>query len=152
MANTYSQLYMQIVFSVKSRDKAIPPAQRDEVHKYITALVADEGQKLLAIFCMPDHIHILVSFNPEMAIAQLVRKIKTDSSKFINPKNWMPAKFQWQSGYGVFSYSKSQVKSVVRYILNQEQHHEKKSFKTEYRQFMEKFGVDYDERYLFDLA
>ncbi len=151
MANTYSQLYVQIVFSVKSRDKAIPPAHRDEIHKYITALVADEGQKLMAIFCMPDHIHILVSFNPEMPIAQLVRKIKTESSKFINGKSWMASKFQWQSGYGVFSYSKSQVRNVVNYVLKQEEPHQSKSFHTEYRQFMEKFEIDYDERYLFDL-
>ncbi len=151
MANTYSQLYIQVIFSVKSRENAIPAKYREEVHKYVTALVSDQGQKLMAVFCMPDHIHILIGLNPDMTISDLVRKVKTESSKFINSKNWMPSKFQWQSGYGVFSYSKSQVKSVVRYILNQEQHHEKKSFQTEYRQYMEKFGVDYDERYLFDL-
>lgn len=151
MANTYSQLYIQIVFSVKSRDKAIPAAHREEVHKYITALVADQGQKLMAIFCMPDHIHLFISIHPEMTISNLVRKIKTDSSKFINSKQWMATKFQWQSGYGVFSYSKSQVKNVVDYILNQEEHHKLKTFHTEYKQFMEKFGIDYDERYLFDL-
>ncbi len=151
MANTYSQLFVQIVFSVKSREKVIPAVHREEVHKYISALVSDQGQKLMAIFCMPDHIHILVSINPEIAIASLVRKIKTESSKFINNKSWMPTKFQWQRGYGAFSYSKSQVDNVVNYILKQEEHHKSKSFKTEYRKFMKKFEIEYDEQYLFDL-
>lgn len=151
MANTYTQLYVQIVFSVKHREACISPIHREELHRYITTIITNEGYKLLAIFCMPDHIHILIGLNPETSISELVRKVKTESSKFINRKNWRKGKFNWQTGYGAFSYSRSHLPEVISYIQNQEQHHQKKNFQQEYRQFLERFEVDYEEQYLFDL-
>lgn len=151
MANTYTQLYVQFVFSVKSREKCVPPAHQEEVQRYITTIVSNENQKLMAIYCMPDHIHILVGYNPEIRLSELIRKIKTESNKFINRKNWMPAKFEWQVGFGAFTYSKSQVNKVIQYILNQEEHHRNKTFKEEYRELLDEYDVDYNEDYLFDL-
>lgn len=151
MANTFSQLHIQIVFSVKHRDYCIPPQHREEVHRYISAIAKDYRQKILAIFCMPDHIHLLIGLRPEMALSEFVRKVKTESSKFINSKGWVVGKFQWQSGYGAFSYSKGDVSRVINYIRNQEVHHKAKDFKTVYVEFLEKFEVDYDEQYLFDM-
>lgn len=123
MANTYTQIFIQIVFSVKGRQNLIPAENREELHKFITGIVQHRGQKLFAVFAMPDHIHMLVSVKPTILISDLVRDIKAGSSKFINDKKWMNNKFNWQEGYGAFSYSKSSVDLVVKYILNQEEHH-----------------------------
>lgn len=150
MANTYTQIYIQIVFAVKGRQNLISKENREELHKFITGIVSNRGQKLFAVFAMPDHVHILVSIGPIIALSDLVRDIKAGSSKFINDKKWMNEKFSWQEGYGAFSYSKSGVDSVVKYILNQEEHHKIKSFKNEYLDFLEKFQIDYDSKYLFE--
>ena len=150
MPNTYSQIYIQIVFTVKGRQNLIPKKHREELHKFITGIVSKRGQKLLAIFAMPDHIHLLVGLNPNMAISDLVRDIKAGSSKFISENNWVKNKFSWQEGYGAFSYSKSQIDNVVKYILNQEKHHKKRTFKEEYLDFLKKFEIDYNEKYLFE--
>ncbi len=150
MANTYSQIYIQIVFTVKGRQNLIPKQHREELHKYITGIVSKRNQKLLSVFAMPDHIHLLVGLKPAISIAELVRDIKAGSSKFINDSNWIRGKFAWQEGYGAFSYSKSQINRVIHYIQNQENHHKKKSFKDEYLDFLKKFGVDYNEKYLFE--
>ena len=150
MANTYTQIYIQIVFAVKGRQNLVLKKNREELHKFITGIVTNRGQKLFAIFAMPDHIHILVSIGPTILISDLVRDIKAGSSKFINEKNWLKGKFNWQEGYGAFSYSKSGVDSVVKYILNQEEHHKKKQFKEEYLALLEKFEIEYDSKYLFD--
>lgn len=150
MANTYTQIYIQIVFAVKGRQNLISKENREELHKFITGIVSNRGQKLFAVFAMPDHVHILVSIGPTIALSDLVRDIKAGSSKFINEKKWMNEKFNWQEGYGAFSYSKSGVDSVVKYILNQEEHHKTKSFKNEYLDFLEKFQIDYDSKYLFE--
>ena len=150
MANTYTQIYIQIVFAVKGRQNLISKENREELHKFITGIVSNRGQKLFAVFAMPDHVHILVSIGPTIALSDLVRDIKAGSSKFINEKRWMNEKFNWQEGYGAFSYSKSGVDSVVKYILNQEEHHKTKSFKNEYLDFLEKFQIDYDSKYLFE--
>lgn len=150
MANTYTQIYIQIVFAVKGRQNLISKENREELHKFITGIVSNRGQKLFAVFAMPDHVHILVSIGPTIALLDLVRDIKAGSSKFINDKKWMNEKFSWQEGYGAFSYSKSGVDSVVKYILNQEEHHKIKSFKNEYLDFLEKFQIDYDSKYLFE--
>lgn len=150
MANTYTQIYIQIVFAVKGRQNLIAKENREELHKFITGIVTNRGQKLFAVFAMPDHVHILASIGPTILISDLVRDIKAGSSKFINDKRWMSGKFNWQEGYGAFSYSKSSVDSVVKYILNQEEHHKKKTFRGEYLELLEKFEIEYDSKYLFE--
>lgn len=150
MPNTYSQIYIQIVFTVKGRLNLIPAKHREELHKYISGIVQNRDQKLFAIFCMPDHVLLLVSIKPFIAISDLARDIKAASSQFINEKKWVQGKFSWQEGFGAFSYSKSQVNNVVNYILNQEEHHRTRSFREEYLEFLEKFEVQYDEKYLFE--
>jgi REP element-mobilizing transposase RayT len=150
LANTYSQIYVHIVFAVKGRQNLIRTEIREELHKYITGIVTNRDQKLLSIFCMPDHSHLLVGLKPVISISDLVRDIKAGSSKFINDKKLIKGKFSWQEGFGVFSYSRSQIDTVIKYIQNQEKHHHKKSFKEEYIEFLEKFAVDYDEKYLFE--
>ena len=150
MSNTFSQLYIQIIFTVQGRQNLIPSQKREELHKYITGIIKKRNQKLLAIFAMPDHIHLLVGLKPDIRISDLVRDIKSGTSKYISENNWVKGKFSWQSGYGAFSYSKSQIDKVIQYISNQEQHHKKRTFKEEYLGFLKKFGIDYDEQYLFE--
>ena len=150
MANTYSQIYIQIVFAVKGRQNLIAKENREELHKFITGIVTNREQKLLAIFAMPDHVHILIGLKPSISISDLVRDIKAGSSKFINDSKWIKGKFNWQEGFGAFSYSKSNLDNVVKYILNQEERHQKKTFKNEYLDFLEKFEIEYDPKYLFD--
>ena len=149
MSNTYSQIYIQIVFAVKGRQAFIKENFREELQKYISGIIAQKKQKLYAIYCMPDHTHILVSMKPDIAISDLVRDIKSNSSSFIDDKKFVK-NFSWQSGFGAFSYSKSQSENVVDYILNQPEHHKKKTFKEEYIDFLQKFEIEYDEKYLFE--
>jgi len=152
MANTYTQLYVQLIFAPKGRKKMIPKTHKEEVQKYITGIIQDERRKhkLLAINCMPDHIHIFVGLHPAQSISNLVSDIKTASTKFIKKQSWMPYAFEWQVGFGAFTYSKSHIDRVVKYILNQEEHHRKKTFKEEYLDFLNKFDVSYNEKYLFE--
>ena len=150
MANTYSQIYIHIVFAVKGRQNLIRAEIREELHKYITGIITNRDQKLLSIFCMPDHTHLLIGLKPSISISDLVRDIKAGLSKFINDNKLIKGKFSWQEGFGVFSYSLSQIDTVIKYIQNQEKHHNKKSFKEEYIDFLEKFAVEYDEKYLFE--
>jgi putative transposase len=150
MPNTYTQVYIQIVFTVKGRQNLISEMHREELQKFITGIISNRNQKMLAIYAMPDHIHILIGFKPNMSISDLVRDIKAGSSKFINDSKWINGKFNWQEGFGAFSYSKSHLDNVVKYILNQKEHHRKKSFKEEYFQFLKEYEVDFDERYLFE--
>lgn len=149
MPNTFSQIYIQLVFAVKGRQNLISKNHKDELHKFITGIVKNRNQKLISINSMPDHFHLLVSIDPDIKISDLVRDIKSGSSKFINDNKWFPGKFNWQEGYGAFSYSKSQVHKVVQYILNQDIHHQTKSFKEEYIDFLNKFDIEYNEKYLF---
>ena len=150
MPNTYSQIYIQIVFTVKGRHNLIAKSNREELHKYITGIVGNRNQKLLSIFAMPDHIHLLVGLKPNISISDLVRDIKAGSSKFINDSKWINGKFSWQEGFGAFSYSRSHIDNVVKYILNQEEHHKKQTFKEEYLEFLEKFEIEYDIKYLYE--
>jgi len=150
LANTYSQIYTHIVFAVKGRQNLINPNIREELHKYITGIITNRDQKLLSIFCMPDHTHLLIGLKPSINISDLVRDIKAGSSKFINDTKLIKGKFSWQEGFGVFSYSRSQIDTVIKYIQNQEKHHHKKSFKEEYLEFLKKFEIEYDEKYLFE--
>ena len=149
MANTYSQIYIQVVFTVKDKASLIPKQNREELHKYITGIVNKRNQKLIAIFAMPDHIHLFIGLKPTIAVSDLVRDIKAGSSKFITNNKWTKGKFSWQEGFGAFSYSRSHIDNVVRYILNQEEHHKKKTFKEEYVDFLKKFDIEYNEKYLF---
>jgi REP element-mobilizing transposase RayT len=150
MPNTYTQIYIQIVFAVKGRQNLIAKQNREELHKYISGIVQKREQKLLAIFAMPDHIHMLVGLKPNISISDLVRDIKAGSSKFINDNHWVNGKFNWQEGFGAFSYSKSHIDNVCKYILNQEEHHKKQTFKQEYLDFLKKFEIEYIEKYLFE--
>lgn len=149
MPNTYSQLYVQIVFAVQGRRSLINESIREELQKYISGIISHQNQKLLAIYCMPDHIHIFLSMKPNLAISDLVRTIKSNSSSFLKDKN-LVNDFSWQEGFGAFSYAKSQFKNVINYIHNQPEHHRKRTFKEEYVEFLNKFEIDYDEKYLFE--
>ncbi len=150
MSNTYSQIYVHIVFAVKGRENLISELFREEIQKYISGIISNLKQKLYAIYCMPDHVHILVSIKPDCKISDLVRDIKANSSRFINEKNWLKQKFQWQEGYGAFTYSNSQLERVVNYIVHQPDHHKRKTFREEYKEILEHYGVDYNAEYLFE--
>jgi REP element-mobilizing transposase RayT len=143
MANTYTQLYVQFVFAVKGRQNLIPAERKNELHKYITGIVQKRTHKMLAINCMPDHIHIFVGLKPSQSISDLVRDVKSNSSIYITDKKFVRGKFNWQDGFGAFSYSHSHIDAVIKY-------HRKKSFKDEYLDFLKKFNVEYDDKYLFD--
>ena len=127
MANTFTQIYIQTVFAVDGRLSLIRPEFKEELYKYMTGIVRNKGQKLISINGMPDHVHILIGLKPAMALADLVRDIKADSSNFINKKKWVRGKFTWQEGYGAFSYGHSQLNTIIRYIQNQERHHTRRS-------------------------
>ena len=150
MAGTYSQIYLQVVFAVKGRENLIFPKWRDELYKYIAGIIKTKEQKPIIVNGMRDHIHLFIGLRPSMAISDLVRDIKNNSSNFINEKRWVKGRFSWQEGYGVFSYSHSQIETVYNYILNQEEHHRKKTFREEYIDFLERSGIEYNEKYLFD--
>ncbi len=150
MANTFTQIYIHIVFSVKGRQNLIEKKWKDELHKYICGIINGKDQKAYAIGGMADHIHILVSIKPDIAISDLVRDIKANSSKWMNKKLFGVGKFQWQEGFGAFSYAQSQLDTVINYINNQEQHHQKKSFREEYLDMLQKYNIEYDEKYLFE--
>src|SRR4051812_23675067 len=150
MANTYTQIYIQVVFAVQGRQNLIARERKEELQRYITGIVTHNGQKLLAIHCMPDHTHLLVGLKPTMALSELVRDIKAGSTNHINQERWVMGRFSWQEGFGAFSYSHSQLTDVIRYIQNQEARHARRSFKEEYLQLLERFQVPFDERYLFE--
>lgn len=149
MANTFSQIYLQFVFAVKHRQGLISREHREELNKYITGLVQHRKAKMLAVNCMPDHVHIFTGFKP-VIISDFIKEIKVESNEFINGKGWIEEKFSWQEGYGVFSYSHSHIDNVVKYVLNQEEHHKKKTFREEYLDFLEKFEIPFEEKYLFE--
>ena len=150
MANTYTQLNIQLVFAVKYRKNYVLESFREDLQKYITGIAQNKGHKMLAIYCMPDHTHILVGLNPEQSISDLVRDIKANSSKWINDQRFIDVQFEWQRGYGAFSYNRSLLDVITKYIHNQAAHHQKKKFKQEYLEFLEKFEVEYNPEYLFE--
>ena len=149
MPNTYTQLYIHFVFAVKYREALINLEWKERLLQYITGIVQHNNHKMLQINSMPDHIHILIGMRPNQAISALVQNIKTESSKWINDNGFSKKRFSWQEGFGAFSYSKSHVKNVIRYVQNQEKHHQKKSFQEEYLEFLKAFEVEYDEKYIF---
>lgn len=150
MAGTYSQIYIQGIFAVKGRENLIDKSWRDELHKYISGIITAKEQKSIIVNGVSDHIHCFIGLKPSMCISDIIRDIKNNSSKFINEKRFVRGKFQWQEGYGAFSYSHSHIENVYNYILNQEEHHKKRTFKEEYLELLNKFEVDYNEQYLFD--
>ena len=150
MAGTYSQIYLQIVIVVKERKNLLDSSWRQDLFKYISGIISNKGQKTLIVNGVANHVHIFVGLKPAMRISDLVRDIKNNSTNYINKNNWVKGKFAWQEGYGVFSYSQAQVSNVYNYVLNQEEHHKKHTFKEEYMRFLKDFQVEYDEKYLFD--
>ena len=150
MSNTYTQIYIHIVFAVKGRQNLIPKEHKTELHGYIMGIITNKKQTVIQINSMPDHIHILVGITPDTTVSGLVRDIKANSSKFINQKRWVMGRFEWQVGFGAFSYSRSRLDDLVKYIKNQEKHHMHKTFREEYLEILKRFNVNYDERYIFD--
>ena len=149
MANTYTQIHIHFVFAVKFRDGIIQSKWKEDLYKYMSGIIQNNNHKLLAINGMPDHIHILIGLRPAQSISDLMKEVKQSSSKWINQNKLTNGHFEWQEGYGAFSYSKSQIGQVINYIQNQELHHEKKTFTQEYRDFLRKFEVEYDEKFIF---
>ena len=150
MAGTFSQIYIQVIFAVKSRDSLIHSSWEEELYKYISGIVRNKEQKMLAINGMADHIHFLIGMKPSCCLSDLVREIKKSSNEFIKEKGFSKFKFQWQEGYGAFSYSHSNLDNVIKYIMNQKEHHKKKSFKDEYMEFLKKFEIEFKGEYLFE--
>ncbi|MCW2119875.1 IS200/IS605 family transposase [Flavobacterium sp. 7A] len=149
MANTFTQIHLQFVFAVKYRNGLIHPSFKKELYQYITGIIHHNNHKLLAINGMPDHIHLFIGMRPSQSISELLQDIKGNSSKWINEKRFLKVKFEWQEGYGAFSYSKSHVTKVIQYIQNQEEHHKKESFREEYLKFLKVFEIEFDEQYIF---
>ena len=149
MAGTFSQIYIQIVFAVKGRDHLIHPTWETDLYKYITGIVLNKGQKMLAINGVSDHIHMLISIRPSCCLSDLVREIKKSSNDYINYNRFTPYKFRWQEGFGAFSYSQSAVDNVINYIKRQKEHHSERTFRKEYVDFLKEYQVDYKEEYLF---
>lgn len=150
MANTYSQISIHAVFAVKYRDNYITKDWRDELHSYISGVITNQGAKSLAVGGWLDHIHVFFGMPVTTCIADFMQAVKANSSRWVNEKRFLSQKFQWQSGYGAFSYARSQRSNVINYIKNQEQHHSTKSFKQEYFEILQKFEVEYNEKYLFE--
>lgn len=150
MASTYSQIYIQYVFAVKGRVNLLKRPWRDEIFKYISGIIKGKNQKAIIVNGMADHVHAFVGLKPAMPVSDLIRDIKNNSTNFINEQKFLKGKFEWQEGYGAFSYSHSQMNHVYNYIINQEAHHQKKTFKEEYFEFLKRFEIEYDEKYLFE--
>ncbi len=150
MANTYSQILIQAVFAVEARQSLISPEWKEDLFKYIGGIFREKKQKLLAIGGVKDHVHLLFGLKPNVAISDLVRDVKASSSGFINDSRFTRGRFNWQEGFGAFSYSRSQLDSVVKYVLNQEKHHAKRTFRDEYVGLLDRFEVPYEDRFLFD--
>ncbi len=149
MANTYTQFHIQFVFAVRFRLALIEDEWKARLHQYITGIVQKNDHKMLQINTMPDHLHMLVGLRPHQAASSLIQNVKAESSKWINRQNLSRTPFAWQNGFGAFSYSKSHVPNVIRYIQNQEQHHQKIEFLDEYKRMLKRFDVEYDDRYIF---
>ncbi|WP_421794765.1 IS200/IS605 family transposase [Haliscomenobacter sp.] len=150
MAGTYTQIYIQYVFAVKGRQNLLQKPWREEVFKYMAGVIKNKNQKSIIVNGVADHVHVFVGLKPSMSVSNLIRDVKNNSSDFINDQQFLPYEFSWQDGYGAFSYAHSQMDAVYKYILNQEKHHRKKTFKEEYLEFLQKFEVEYNEKYLFD--
>ncbi|MEJ8818793.1 IS200/IS605 family transposase [Lacibacter sp. H407] len=149
MANTYTQIHLQFVFAVKYRLSLIQPSWKEELYKYMTGIVQHYEHKLLIVNGMPDHVHLLIGVRPSQSVSELMKQVKGDSSKWINDRGFVNGKFQWQEGYGAFSYAKSDLPNVINYIQQQEEHHRTTTFMQEYKELLDAFEVVYDDKYIF---
>ena len=149
MANTYTQIHLQLIFAVQNRVSLIDPKWENQLHKYLTGIVQNYDHKMLIVNGMPDHLHLVIGMRPVQSLSNLMQIVKKDSSKWINDNQFVKGKFSWQEGYGAFSYSKSQLPRLINYVENQKAHHSKKTFLKEYVEFLDKFEVAYEDRYLF---
>lgn len=149
MADTYTQIYLQFVFAVQNRISLIRPAWEQELYKYITGIIQNKSHKMIAINGIPDHLHMFVGFRPVDHMSELIKVVKGESSKWIKDRGFVHGRFSWQEGYGAFSYSRSHIDRVYHYIMNQKEHHRTKTFREEYIELLQKFDVDFDERYIF---
>ncbi|MDX1940528.1 MAG: IS200/IS605 family transposase [Saprospiraceae bacterium] len=150
MPNTYTQLYVHVVFAVKGRANLISRSWKENLYQYITGIITNKNQKLMVINGMPDHVHILIGLKPDCNLSDLVRDIKANSSKWINENKWVAGKFEWQTGFGAFTVGQSQIQAVVKYILNQEEHHKKKTFRDEYIEFLTAYQIEFNTAYIFE--
>src|SRR6266487_5607316 len=150
MAGTYSQIYIQVVFAVQGRQNLLQREWRHEVFKYMSGIIKNKGQKPIIVNGVSDHVHAFVGLNPSMALSDLVRDVKNNSTNFINDNKWVKGKFCWQEGYGAFSYGHSQIDNVYNYISNQEKHHNEQTFQEEYKGFLKKFEIEHDVKYMFE--
>ncbi len=150
MANTYSQIYVHLIFVVSGRQSFISYQWKEDLYKYIAGIIHNKNQKLIIVNGIANHIHLLVNTKPDCCISDLIRDIKSNTTKFINENNWAMGKFKWQSGSGVFSVSQSQLDIVANYIIKQEEHHKTRLFKDEFIEFLEAYKIEYNEKYLFD--
>lgn len=149
MPNTYTQIHLQLIFAVQNRESLIEKTWKDELYKYLTGIIQHAGHKMIIVNGMPDHLHVVIGMRPIQSLSELMKHLKGDSSKWINEKRFVKGHFQWQEGYGAFSYSRSQLPVLIRYVENQESHHQTKTFLEEYKEFLDKFEVPYEEQYLF---
>ena len=148
MANTYTQIYIHAVFAVRLRLSLIPAARGEEIRKYMTGVVTNLGSKLIAINNMPDHFHLLIGLKPDISLSELIGKVKSGSAGFINKQRFVPGRFEWQAGFGAFSYARSQLDTVIGYIDRQQAHHRKKSFTEEYLALLDEYEISHDIRYI----
>jgi len=148
MANTYTQIYLQFVFAVQDRISLIHSSWEEDLYKYLTGIVQNNGHKLIAINGIPNHLHVFIDYKPHQLIPDLLQDIKGSSSKWINQQDFVKAKFRWQAGYGAFSYSHSQIDNVVKYIINQKEHHRVNTFYEEYLNYLREFKVPFNEKYV----
>ena len=150
MAGTFSQIYIQVIFAVKARNSLIGKEWEEELYRYINGIVQNKGQKMLAIQGIPNHIHFLIGMKPSCCLSDLVREVKKSSNSFIKEKKFSKFKFDWQEGYGAFSYSHSSLDNIIAYVMNQKEHHKKRTFKEEYMEFLNKFEIEFKDEYLFE--
>jgi putative transposase len=150
MSDTYSQIYIQAVITVKGRENLLQKPWRDEVFRYISGIIKNKGQKTIIVNGVSDHIHLFIGIKPSISVSDLMRDVKNNSNNFINEKRWVKGKFSWQEGFGAFSYGHSQIENVYNYIIKLEEHHQKLTFREEYIEFLKRFEIEYNEKYLFD--
>lgn len=150
MANTYSQINIHCVFAVKGRGNFITKDFRDDLHKYMSGVLKNDNAFPLAVGGWLDHVHVFFELHPNSRISDLMRDLKSVSSRWINDNKFVKGKFNWQDGYGTFSYSRSQRNNVIKYIMNQEQHHKKITFKEEYLEMLKNFKIEFKDEYLFE--
>ncbi|MBK7433295.1 MAG: IS200/IS605 family transposase [Chitinophagaceae bacterium] len=149
MANTYTQIHLHIVFAVQNRVSLISDRWKERLYLYMIAIAANNGHKTLAINGMPDHMHLVLGMRPTQSLSELMQDIKGDSSAWINKSGFVPGRFRWQDGFGAFSCSKTDLPRLIAYVHNQQMHHRKKTFIEEYREILDRSGLEYDQRYLF---